>query len=321
MTKDSGQHTPDSDEHGAALDSAPGTRLMAGVKVLDFSWSAAAPIATRFLADAGGIVVRVESHAHPDSIRFGGPFRDNVPGINRSGFFADFNASKYSLGLDMRLPEARRAGLALAGWADVVVESFRPGVMDRWGLSYAAVSARNPGVVYVSSCMFGQSGPFAQYPAYGGQGAALTGIHAATGWPDRLPCGPKGAYTDTIAPYFTICLIVGALMARESSGVGQHIDFAQAEGALQFYGPELAAASVSGDPCLRDGNRSRRSMPHGAFPCRGEDRWLTLDVADDGEWAALASTPGAPEWLRDPCLATVQGRSARETEVEAAIAG
>ena len=288
-----------------------------GIKIADFSWAAATPIATRMLADHGATVVRVESKSHADTVRITGPFRDNKPGLNKSGFFADFNSSKYGLALDMKRPAAHTIARRLIEWADVVVESFTPRVMAGWKLSYEDITRWKPDVIMLSSCMQGQTGPYRDYPGFGGQGAALAGLHYLTGWPDRIPAGPKGAYTDGIAPRFVASSILSAIEYRERTGQGQHIDFAQVEAAISgFMSTEVLECTVNGNIAQARGNRSRTAAPHGSFPCAGEDRWITIAVETEAQWSALCKAMGSPAWAAGGELKALAGRLARQDELE-----
>jgi len=299
----------------------PGTpAALEGVKVADFTWAAAGPIATKTLADHGATVVRVESRAHPDSVRLGSPFAGGTPGINRSGFFADFNSSKYDLALNLKRPEAYEVAKRLILWADVVVESFTPRVMAGWRLSYQDIVHFKPDVIMLSSCMQGQTGPFADYPGFGSQGAALAGFHYLTGWTDRIPAGPKGAYTDGIAPRYSVAAILAALDYRDRTGLGQHIDLAQVEAGIQFLGAELLDYTANGRIAERRANRSGNTAPHGSFPCQGEDRWITIVVETDDQWTALCRVMGDPAWAADARFRTLLGRLAHEDELETRIA-
>jgi benzylsuccinate CoA-transferase BbsF subunit len=289
-----------------------------GLKVADFTWSAAGPIISKQLADLGATVVRVESSRHPDSVRFGGPFLDDIPGINRSGFFADFNSSKLSLALNMANPASRDVALRLIDWADLVMECFTPRVMEKWGLDYPVLSERKPDLVMFSSCLQGATGPYREYAGYGGQGASLAGIHYLTGWPDREPCGPKGAYTDTITPRFGLAAIAAALAYRREHGVGQHIDVSQIEAALQFLAPEMVDYTVSGRVAERTGNRNGVSAPCGVFRCAGDDRWIAIEVRDDRDWAELVELTQLPQ-LADPGLTAAGARLERQDDIEAAL--
>lgn len=290
-----------------------------GLRVLDFTWAAAGPIITKYLADQGATVIKVESSAHPDSVRFGGPFANDVPGINRSGFFADFNTSKKSLALNMRREEARAIARDFVAWADVITESFTPRVMKQWAFSYDDVQKVNPSIIMLSTCLQGGTGPYREYAGYGGQGGALAGIHYLTGWPDRAPAGPKGAYTDTIAPRFGVAVLVAALMYRERTGIGQHIDLSHMETAAQFLGTEILDYCTNGTPTERQGNRGRWSAPCGAFPTNGDDCFITIEVRSDEEWQGLVEAFGSPPDLADDRFATVLGRKEHEAVLEEVI--
>ena len=268
------------------------TGIFAGLKVADFTWAAAGPIATKQLADNGATVVKVESFKHPDSIRLGGPFIDDKPGINRSGFFADFHSSKLGISVDMSNPAAIEIIRPLIEWADVVAESFRPGVMKKWGLDYASLKAINPRIVMLSSSLYGADGPWARHPGYGAQGQALSGIHGMTGWPDRAPAMPKGAYSDSVSPRYALSALVAALIHREKTGEGQHVELSQIEATAQLLAPELLAYQVTGREMTRQGSRKPGSILHGVFPCAGDERWIALECVTEAQFAALGSVLG-----------------------------
>src|SRR3972149_2962382 len=129
------------------------------VKIADFTWSVAGPVATKFLADYGATVVRIESMTHPDFLRVSGPYKDCIAGIDRSGYFAFFSANKYSMVLNLNHPQANQVAKKLVMWADVVAENFTPGIMSRWELDYEHVSKMNPSIVFLSISQMGQTGP------------------------------------------------------------------------------------------------------------------------------------------------------------------
>ncbi|MBM3141361.1 MAG: hypothetical protein FJZ92_14415, partial [Chloroflexi bacterium] len=178
----------------------------AGLRVADFSWVAAGPIVVKALADHGATVVRVESATRLDLLRRLPPFKDGVPGPNRAYWYNNVNTSKLGLALDLSTAEGRGVARRLVDWADVVVESFTPGTMARFGLGYGAVSHERPDLIMLSTCLLGQTGPRATYAGYGSHGAAIAGLHAITGWPDRPPTGPAGPYTDVVAPRLAVPL-------------------------------------------------------------------------------------------------------------------
>ena len=275
------QPTPEANE---------GDRLpFAGIKVADFAWVGVGPISSKYLADHGATVVRVESENRPDVLRGGPPFKDNVPGWNRSQFYGDFNTSKLGLALDMKRDEGLAVAKRLIAWADVMVESFAPGAMQRMGLDYAEVRKLNPGIIMVSTCLMGQTGPARAMAGYGYHAAAIAGFYEVTGWPDMAPSGPWTAYTDTIAPRFVSTMIAAALDRKRRTGEGCFIDLAQLEASLHFLAPEILDHQVNGRSVTRIGNRSRFTAPQGAYRCAGEDEWVAIAVESDEQWRALCA--------------------------------
>jgi benzylsuccinate CoA-transferase BbsF subunit len=268
------------------------TKIFAGLKVLDFTWAAAGPIVTKQLADNGATVVKVESSRHPDSVRLGGPFKDDRPGLNRSGFFADFNSSKLGIAVDTNHPRAHEVLKPLVEWADIVADSFRPGVMERWGLGPDQLRAINPSLITFSSSLYGADGPWSQHPGYGAQGAALVGLHGMTGWPDRPPATPKGAYTDSVSPRYGAAALVAALIHRQRTGEGQHIDLSQIEATLNFLTPQLLSYQQTGVIPERAGNRDPHAELHGVFACAGDDCWIAIEAWTGAAWSACVSVLG-----------------------------
>lgn len=264
-----------------------GEGIFAGLKVLDFTWAAAGPIVTKQFSDNGATVVKIESGRHPDSVRLGGPFKDGEPGINRSGFFADFNSSKQSVAVDMGSEEGRSLVLRLAAWADVIAENFRPGVMDRWGLGYERVRKVNPGVIFLSSSLYGDDGPWSSLAGFGAQGAAVAGIHGLTGWPDRPPALPKGAYTDSTSPRYAMAALTAALIHRDRTGRGQCIEMSQVESTVEILAAQLLEYQLTGEAPQRTGNATKGRRLHAVLPCAGDDRWIAVEVRTDAEWDGL----------------------------------
>ena len=295
--------------------------MFAGLKIVDFTWAAAGPITTRHFGDFGATVVKIESSKHPDSLRVGPPFVDGKPGINRSGFFAQFNPNKLSVTVDMTNPVGREVTRKLIlEWADVVVDSFTPRVMPGWGLSYAELSKERPDLIVLSTCMQGQTGPYRDYAGFGDQGAALSGFFMLNGWPDRDPATPNGAYTDMATPHFGAAAILAALDFRARTGRGQHIDLSQIECGIQFLAPEVLDYTVRGQVPQRMGNRSLRAAPHGVFPVQGEDAWIAIACETDAQWQALVCAMGSPDWAADPVYRTLAGRLERQDAIEHCLA-
>jgi benzylsuccinate CoA-transferase BbsF subunit len=291
------------------------TGALEGVNVLEFGAGAAGPLATRYLADHGATVVRVESRVRPDFLRLYG-ITATQKSLDASPMFAAFNANKLAITLNMKHPDARAIALRLVRWADVVAENFAPGAMGRWGLGYEDLTKEKPDLVMVSTCLHGQTGPERDYPGFGGQGAAISGFNHMTGWPDREPLGPYGTITDSLSPRFAAAAVMAALLRRNRTGEGTYLDLSQVECAIYCLGPELVEHAVTGVSPSRLGNRSAHAVPHGVFRCAGEDRWIAIAVWSDEEWATLASTLSlTPEdrWQH------LDGRSAQPDLVEAVV--
>ena len=291
--------------------------VFAGLKIADFTWAAAGPITTRHFSDYGATVVKIESSKHPDTLRNGGPFVDGRPGINRSGFFAPYHPNKLSVTIDMTNLAGREVARRLVlEWADVVAESFTPRVMPGWGLGYEELRRERPDLIMLSTCMQGQTGPYRDYAGFGDMGSALSGFFALSGWPDRDPAAPYGAYTDMVAPHFAASALMAALDERARTGRGQHVDLSQIECGVQFLAPQVLEYTANGRVPRRMGNRSLRAAPHGTFRTRGDECWIAIAIETDEQWQALVDLLGSPTWAVDPQLATLAGRMSRGDDVE-----
>jgi benzylsuccinate CoA-transferase BbsF subunit len=290
------------------------------LKVLDFCWVASGPMTTSYLAEYGATVVRVESRRRPDPLHSSPPVAPKKGNGLRSGYYANYSANKYGLGINLGSPKAIDIVKRMVAWADLVTENFTPGTMERLGLGYDELARIKPDIVLFSTSMLGRGGPNSRLPGFGAVLSSLSGMTGITGWPDRDPTNPYGAYTDFIAPRFAVSVILAALDHRRRTGVGQHIDMSQLESALQFIAPLLIDRAGNGRETGRTGNRHESAAPHGAFPCRGEDRWVTITCMTDGHWLALRQALGDPAWMQAQRFATLLGRKRDEDELEALLA-
>jgi crotonobetainyl-CoA:carnitine CoA-transferase CaiB-like acyl-CoA transferase len=290
---------------------------LAGLKVLDFTWAVATPSFTRSLAEYGATVVKVESQRSVDGARTVGPFRNDVPGYDNTGLFHSMGAGKLGLALDLTNPAARDVVLDLVRWADVVVESFSPKAMRAWDLHYERLKEINPGIVMVSSCLMGQSGPMAYYAGFGTMAAAICGFHHVTGWPDRAPVGAFSAYTDYVAPRFILPAFLAALDHRNRTGEGQYLDFSQLEASLHLLAPALLDYTVNGRVAERAGNDDLRFAPHGVYAGAGDDAWVAVACETDEQWCHLCTLLGRPELAGLDASA----RLARRRELDRLVSG
>ena len=293
------------------------TLPLAGLKVVDLMWVMAGPAVTRVLADFGATVIRVDSKHRIDTARTIGPYWRDEIATESSAIYQNMNAGKLNIAIDLSQAEGRDVVFDLIRWADVMTESFTPGVMEKWGLDYGAVRRVNASIVMMSSCLMGQTGPLSRFAGYGNLAAALCGFTAAAGWPDRPPAGPFGAYTDYMSPRFALATLLAAIDHRRRTGEGQHIDFSQAEAALHFLAPALLDFELNGRSGTGAGNVDINLAPHGVYPAAGTDRWVAIACETDGQWQDLAHALG-----RDDLAGLLRGeRLSRAHEIDGLIAG
>jgi crotonobetainyl-CoA:carnitine CoA-transferase CaiB-like acyl-CoA transferase len=308
------QWTPRSVPAAPARDEPP----LMGLKVLDLAWVVAGPLIGRNLADFGATVVRVESSRRVETARLMGPFPGGKHDVQRSALYDTCNTGKLGLSLDLSRAVARDVIRDLVRWADVLVESFTPGQMARWGLSYAELAAINPSLVMVSTSLTGQTGPYAGYSGYGNHGAAIAGFQNLVGHAGAMPVGPFGPYTDFVAPRFGLTAALAALDHRRRTGRGCWLDVSQTEAGVQFLAAQIAEHSVTCAVQGPAGNRDPVMAPHGVFPAEGDDAWIAVAVRSNAEWAALARLIGGS--ATDPAFATLRGRKEQEDSLERMVA-
>jgi crotonobetainyl-CoA:carnitine CoA-transferase CaiB-like acyl-CoA transferase len=296
------------------------SRALEGVKVVEFAAYAAGPGITKYLADHGATVVHVESRTRPDGFRVNyPPFKDNIPGLNRSGCFSIFNNNKLGVTLNLKTEEGLALAKRLVSWSDVVIENFTPGTMKRLGLDYETLKAIKPDLIMLSTCNQGQTGPHADHSGFGTQLSSLAGFTNLTGYPGGPPMILYGPYVDFVAVAFGFVAVAAALDHRRRTGQGQYIDLSQYETGLQFTAPALLDAGVNGRVATRMGNRSPAAAPHGVYPCLGQDRWCALSVWSDEEWERLVAVMGHPGWAAAERFRTLAGRKQHEAELDRLI--
>lgn len=288
-----------------------------GLKVLDFCWVVIGPMTTRYFSDYGATVLRVESALRPDVIRHGLPFSENKPGVNRSGYWANYNSGKLGLSLNMANEKARQIAFKLATeWADVITENFTPGTIEKWGLSYKEVRAKNPGVIMFSASMLGRGGPYDAQPGFGPVLTALSGHTNFTGWPDRVPVSPYGAYTDFLVPHLAFAAICAAIDQKRRTGVGQYLDLSQLEAALYFSGTPVMDYLANNNLQERSGNQDPDMAPHGIYKCFGDDRWCAIACESDEQWGSLAKLISQPELANEARFSSLAKRKKNSIELD-----
>ena len=295
--------------------------FLSEIRVLDFAWVGAGALVTKLLADTGAEVIKIESRARPDNLRMAPPYRPGGENLEGSGYFASRNTNKKSFALDMRSTRAREIALELAGHCSIVTSNFRPGVMERWGLSYDAIRARNPSVIYLTMPMQGSAGPHASYTGFGSTIAALSGLVHLSGRPDRPPVGTGTHYPDHVPnPGHALVALLAALRHRARTGEGQAIEVAQLESTINVIGQAFLDDGQTDGTRDRSGNRVPGASPHGVFPCAGTDSWVAIACLTDENWRDLCAVLGRAEVARDAGFATLLARKSHEDELDAWLA-
>jgi len=290
--------------------------MLEGLRVLDLSRVIAGPYCTTLMADLGADVVKVERPGRGDDLR---AWR----GDGMSATYAAINRNKRCVALDLQHPEGARLALELARRADVVVENFLPGVADRLGVGYAAVAAANPAVVYVSVTGFGQTGPHARRAGYNTIAQGMSGLMALTGMPGQPPTKVGGSVADLAAAFLAFGVASAALVHRQRTGRGQHLDVSLVASTLALLPDPAAQYFDSGTRPTRVGNRNPALTPAEAF--RTKDGWLQVVVMNPDQYARFCALLGDDVLAADPRFATNEARLAHHDEmrarVEAALAG
>jgi benzylsuccinate CoA-transferase BbsF subunit len=295
--------------------------FLKGVRFVDLTWAGAGPFSTKLFSDFGADVIKVESRSRPDPVRVGGPYRDRIAGINRSGYFASRNTGKRSLCMNLKNPASAETLFALIRDADVVSNNFGPGAMDRLGLSYEAVRAVKPDIIYLAMPMYGEDGPLANLTGVGMTISAVSGLMWQTGYEGEGPLGPGTHFPDHAAnPYHAAFAVVAALRHRRATGRGMKIDLSQVESTINCMGLPLLDYLATGTERERLGNRSAHHAPHNIFRCAGADEWCAIAVLSDEQWQALCAAMGNAALAGDRALATAKGRLAQVDAVEQAVA-
>ena len=303
-----------------AAPEAPATAPLAGLRVVDMTWVWAGPFSVMQLAQLGAEVIKVESTSRVDVTRRLGPFVDGVPGLNRSGYFNQYNQGKQSICLDPTTTEGRQVLGRLLASADVVVDNMRAGALGRMGFDDERLRQLNPAIVAVSMTGFGESGPERDRLAYGSLIDALAGVTAVTGPVGGGPTEVPMSLPDPCAGLHAAIGTLGALYRARTTGLGGDLECSMLEAWIAAMPWGVLGVSAEGRAPLPAGTRDDVRCPHGAFPCAGEYAWVAVAVDGDDEFAALAGAIGRPELAADDRFATVAGRRRHEAELEAVVA-
>ena len=288
---------------------------LAGLLVVDLSRILAGPYCTMTLGDLGARVIKVEQPGTGDDTRaWGPPFWDGI-----STYYLAINRNKESVTLDFDHPDGRRVLGSLVARADVLVENFRPGRLERWGFGYDACAATNPRLIYASVSGYGLEGPDRDRAGYDLIAQGEGGVMSVTGEDDDPPLKAGVSQADIVAGLWLTSGILAALHARERTGRGQHVDTSLLDGQiglLAYYATNLWA---TGEEPARLGNRHPNLVPYGAWRCR--DAWVTIGAGNDALFEALCRALGGPlaALADDPRFAGAPARVAHRDELEAAL--
>ncbi|MFI1756214.1 CaiB/BaiF CoA transferase family protein [Streptomyces sp. NPDC020571] len=292
--------------------SAPAAPLT-GLRVLDLATLFAGPLAATMLGDFGAEVIKVEHPTRPDPSRGHGPSKDGV-GL----WWKLLGRNKHTITLDLSKPAGRTTLLRLAATADVVVENFRPGTLEKWDLGWDELSAVNPRLVLTRVTGFGQFGPYARRPGFGTLAEAMSGFAAMTGEPDAPPTLPPFGLADSIAALATAYAVMTALAARERTGEGQVVDMAIIEPILTVLGPQPLWYDQLGHVQPRTGNRSQNNAPRNTYRT-ADGTWVAVSTSAQSVAERVMRLVGRPELIDEPWFATGADRARHADVLDAAV--
>lgn len=284
-----------------------------GLRVLDLATLFAGPLAATLLGDFGAEVIKVEHPRKPDPSRGHGPSKDGV-GL----WWKLLGRNKRNITADLSTPGGREVLLALVAESDVVIENFRPGTLEKWGLGWEELSAANPRLVLARVTGFGQSGPYARRPGFGTLAEAMSGFAAITGQPDGPPTLPPFGLADSIAALSTAYAVMTALAGRDHTGHGQVVDMAIIEPMLTVLGPQPLWYDQLGYVQPRTGNRSTNNAPRNTYRT-ADGRWVAVSTSAQSIAERVMRLVGHPEFIEEEWFATGAGRARHADELDAAV--
>ena len=278
-----------------------------GIRIVDLTTTAAGPYATALLAVMGAEVIHIESHTRPDFLRHPG----------REARFYDINVNKFGVSLNLRHPEAIEIVKRLVKISHVVVDSFRPGVMERLGLDYESLKKIKPDIIAASLSGFGQTGPERHYASFAAVFAAMSGLSYITGYQDGIPTEIRISADLRNGNIFAFS-ILPAILHWKRTGQGQYVDYAAMEGLSCLLGDVILDYSLNRRIGRGQGNRDAFMAPHNCYRCQDEG-WISIAVATDKEWHALCEAMGKPELAKDERFADGARRYQQQEELDKII--
>ena len=294
---------------------APASLPLQGLRVLDLATLFAGPLAATLLGDLGAEVIKVEHPVRPDPSRGHGPTKHGV-GL----WWKLLGRNKRTMTLDLSKPGGRTTLLRLAETADVIVENFRPGTLEKWALGWDELSAANSRLVLARVTAFGQFGPYAHRPGFGTLAEAMSGFAAITGEPDGPPTLPPFGLADSIAALATAYAVMTALAARERTGTGQVVDMAIIEPILTVLGPQPIWYDQLGHVQGRTGNRSQNNAPRNTYRT-ADGGWVAVSASATSVAERVMRLVGRPELIDEPWFATGEERARHADVLDEAVGG
>lgn len=274
-----------------------------------------APVLSHLLANFGAEVIRVESMANLGPIRRLLPIHGDQPDPDLAMNFQSWNQCLLSAAADLTKSKALELVKNLIAGSDIVIENYPPGKMAKYGLDYENVCRIKPDIIYISLSAVGQNGPKRDLKTYGPSLGALTGLDSMLGYPDG-EAAFEYCYTDPIGSVNGIFYVLAALRHRNQTGEGQYIDLAQAESTTCLMGEAIMEYFMTGRERGMKGNRNRQMAPHNLYPCKGEDRWVSIAVKTETEWQAFCDAIGNPDWTEEERFADRQNRILNQEELD-----
>ncbi|MGS2586173.1 CaiB/BaiF CoA transferase family protein [Streptomyces hebeiensis] len=284
-----------------------------GLRVIDLATLFAGPLCATMLGDFGAEVIKVEHPRRPDPSRGHGPAKDGV-GL----WWKLLGRNKRNITLDLSTPGGRDVLLRLVADADVLIENFRPGTLEKWGLGWDELSAANPRLVLARITGFGQYGPYARRPGFGTLAEAMSGFAAVTGEPDGPPTLPPFGLADSIAAFSTSYAVMAALRGRDTTGRGQVVDMAIIEPMLMALGPQPIWYDQLGYVQPRTGNRSTNNAPRNTYRT-SDGKWVAVSTSAQSIAERVLRLVGRPEYIGEPWFTTGSGRAAHAAELDEAV--
>ncbi|MGW2276923.1 CaiB/BaiF CoA transferase family protein [Streptomyces sp. NPDC001770] len=286
---------------------------LSGLRVLDLATLFAGPLAATMLGDFGADVIKVEHPRKPDPSRGHGPAKDGI-GL----WWKLLGRNKRNLTLDLSSPGGREVLLRLAAGTDVIIENFRPGTLERWGLGWEELEAVNPRLVLARVTAFGQFGPYSHRPGFGTLAEAMSGFASITGEPEGPPTLPPFGLADSIAALATAYAVMTALAGRDRTGRGQVVDMAIIEPILTVLGPQPLWFDQLGHVQQRTGNRSRNNAPRNTYRT-SDGQWVAVSTSAQSIAERVMRLVGRPELIEEPWFASGATRAEHADELDGAV--